>query len=544
MSVNAPSKLSTKTIKKSSNFTKINSKKNLRIMDDPAFHLNRTLKAYINKRLNKNESTDKAETINCGDTNDYTNNSKIKETSISFNRAKTFTNIINQKHYYSKKKTNKRQKLYSKSRKKLTKSNSTNKFNLTHYLYFYKNKSINFDIKNKPKFTKKNSNNSTQKFRYSGSTALSMNDTNPLPEKIFPYSNNNNQLLSNHSTLDVNSNAKNSGVGQTTSKKSKFTAQYFERNLNEGYSGNSRTNLSNKKFKKRNKYKNINLIKGRQNLMKRYENNMFINKNVKNLNASLSINLNNNNKTANNINYLKMNDINKSKNYKNNNDNVRYLYNVMNNKSNCNNSITPTKILNNTINVSNTNNNNINLNNENQNENNYYDNRENIFNNSIYLKKIEVLENENKLLKSEIFNSNNKLLLLENKINELLMGKNILEKEECPKPTPYVKKYSKEGVENLNQSPLDIFNNENIYSKQNEEERKNVFNNNADIAQNINKNKIKTPKKINANKGYPIKPKDKRKGSKKINKLKITKNKSEKFKPNNQNIFPHNKFPK
>ena len=62
----------------------------------------------------------------------------------------------------------------------------------------------------------------------------------------------------------------------------------------------------------------------------------------------------------------------------------------------------------------------------------------------LYIQKIEKLENENKILKDEINNSKNKLQLLEDKINKLLLGKNkdISEKEECPQPTPYVKKYS------------------------------------------------------------------------------------------------------
>ena len=59
--------------------------------------------------------------------------------------------------------------------------------------------------------------------------------------------------------------------------------------------------------------------------------------------------------------------------------------------------------------------------------------------------KIEKLENENKLLKNEINDSNYKLRLLEEKINKLiLLGKSSIsiDKEECPQPTPYVKKYS------------------------------------------------------------------------------------------------------
>ena len=61
-----------------------------------------------------------------------------------------------------------------------------------------------------------------------------------------------------------------------------------------------------------------------------------------------------------------------------------------------------------------------------------------------YIKKIERLENENKFLKNEINDSKYKLQLLEDKINKLLLGKNtnLMDKEECPQPTPYVKKYS------------------------------------------------------------------------------------------------------
>ena len=257
--------------KRNTKYKKLNIKKNLRIMDDPAFHLNRTLKAYINNKLNKNNSTDNIKVKNSGEikiSNEFLNFTKYNVNN-SFNRVKTVSNIINKKHFFSNKKINKLKKHSSKSRKKLMKSISTNKFNLSNYILFY-NKSINNDNVNKDKILKKNSNNSQKCKRYSGSTALSINDTNQLQEKnnsILPYNNNNNQLLSNHSTLDFN-NLKSSNVGQTTSKKNRFSSQYYQ-NLNDR---NKHSNYSNAKNKKHN-YKNINLIKNRQNLTKNYINN-------------------------------------------------------------------------------------------------------------------------------------------------------------------------------------------------------------------------------------------------------------------------------
>ena len=50
----------TKIAKRKMNYKKISIKKNFKIMDDPAFHLNRTLKAYINNKLNQNNSTEKS----------------------------------------------------------------------------------------------------------------------------------------------------------------------------------------------------------------------------------------------------------------------------------------------------------------------------------------------------------------------------------------------------------------------------------------------------------------------------------------------------
>ena len=58
--LNECSRSGVKIAKKKINFKKLNLKKNFQIMDDPAFHLNRTLKTYINNRLNNN-ATEKIE---------------------------------------------------------------------------------------------------------------------------------------------------------------------------------------------------------------------------------------------------------------------------------------------------------------------------------------------------------------------------------------------------------------------------------------------------------------------------------------------------
>ena len=68
----------------------------------------------------------------------------------------------------------------------------------------------------------------------------------------------------------------------------------------------------------------------------------------------------------------------------------------------------------------------------------------NIYNKEEYYNKLELLENENKLLKNEIKESKNRISALEYKIEELLDDKNSKEKKDCPQPTPYVVKYSKD----------------------------------------------------------------------------------------------------
>lgn len=81
-----------------------------------------------------------------------------------------------------------------KSQKKLIKSISSNKLNLSTYFNFYNNEYINKKKEiNKNKILKKNSNTSQKYIRYSASTALSNTDINQLIEKnnsILPYNNN------------------------------------------------------------------------------------------------------------------------------------------------------------------------------------------------------------------------------------------------------------------------------------------------------------------------------------------------------------------
>ena len=146
--------------------------------------------------------------------------------------------------------------------------------NLSTYFNFYNHRSINKKSEiNKNKILKKNSNNSQKYIRYSGSTALSNSDTNQLIDKnnnsIFPY-NNNIQILTNISTLDINT-LKSPMFGQTTSKKNKFSSQYYPKNINE----------NNNKYHKKN-----NIKKNRQNLINNYKNTLIINDNNENPNIN------------------------------------------------------------------------------------------------------------------------------------------------------------------------------------------------------------------------------------------------------------------
>ncbi len=133
----------------------LNYKKNLKIMNDPAFHLNRTLKAYINNRLNKNFSTENIK-VKCSGEIKNVNDSKINDYNISFNRIKTMSNIIKKNNFFSKNKLNQLKKNYSRSKKKLVKSISTNKINLSNYIIFsHKNKCNDNNNVNKDNIKKK-----------------------------------------------------------------------------------------------------------------------------------------------------------------------------------------------------------------------------------------------------------------------------------------------------------------------------------------------------------------------------------------------------
>jgi len=486
--------------KKKAKFSKLSYKKSLKkIDDDPAFHLNRTLKQYINYKLSKNIS---------GENNITNIDSKVQNNLSSFvpkfkdndnclSRSYTVAEIIKKRKLFSLKKNSKFKKINysskskSSSGKKMIKSMSSNKYNLnlSNYKVIINRKNINLNLNkiNKNQILKKNSNNSTQKYiRYSGSTAFSINDNNQLLEKnsaIFPYNNynnnyNNNILLSNNSTLEIN-NLK-TPMRKTTDKKNKFTNQFFKQNNYYNY-----TNVKNKD--KKYNY-NICLVKNNKNMNnKNCQNDMTLDGNV-NLKSISSYNqpINNSNiKNGSNI-LNNPSDIYKDDISNNKNNNNEYCYTISNMKNTpqkCNNNIFDINNMNKSINICSTNKIEDKVNKE-------YLKTDNSFE---YIKRIEFLENENKYLKGEISESKNKLLLLENKINKLLVEKNSIEKEECPRPTPYVKKYSLETLQNFQPSPsidINIINNSEIQTKENE--RKINYNlNDKIINENSDKNVVK-----------------------------------------------------
>ena len=465
-----------KIIHKKGNYTKLNLKRNLNTLDDPAFHLNRTLKQYINYKLNKNSCEN-----NIRETKNTKNLSKFKDNNKSFSRSQTFSNIIKSKKVFPIKKIKKskiinylsksKSKSKSNSRKKIIKSISNTKINHHKIHINQKNKNLidNNKIKKNIIFLKKYSNNSTQKyFRYSGSTAFSINDINQLYEKnnlIIHSNNNNNVAISNHSTLEINK-LKTPMGGQTTSKKNKFTSQYFNQNEKERYSCSDFTHIKGKDKKCQNicLVKKSNNINTRNNYIDQDGNNVLysdLSLNRKTTNSSNTFQ--NNNiiiEKQNNINYTV--DLNGYNDLYKNNNNIRYSYTISNEKN------TPEKSNNNLIDFGN-----VNQRNDNSNSNNKYEDKRNTDyiqkdNNLEYIKRIELLENENKVLKGEINESKNKLILLESKINKILFEKSSIEKEECPRPTPYVKKYSMQNLHNNN----DDSNNNNINKNENQVEPK------------------------------------------------------------------------
>ena len=111
-------------------------------------------------------------------------------------RINTSTNILNRKKYYSKEKANKITKVsYTpKSDKKIYKSNSKSKFNISNYIFNYRKKN---NLNN-------NLNLSAHKNRRNtGSTTLSINATSQLADKTISIYRKDNQITSNDSTLEL-----------------------------------------------------------------------------------------------------------------------------------------------------------------------------------------------------------------------------------------------------------------------------------------------------------------------------------------------------
>ena len=416
------------SIKRKAN-SKVNISKNLHLMNLPEFHLNRTIKAYINKKLNSktNNSVNK-KNITENNISIIKIQSKMKQRNHNSNLTHNNTmNILKPKKININKNSHKTKVSFTpKSLKKIYKSKSKPKFNISNYILILKKNNKNQRLNNK--FKKKYLNDSEQLYhKYTGFFSFNNNPNNKIIDKSPSISHQENQIISNSSSLEFNNRKKPCGYGHTTSKKSKFNKQFL---------GNE--TKFNIKFSKLSKLKN----KG--NEIK----NIIMNK--KSINNKININLDNNfiEKSFNIIN-----------SEKNDNMNLNYINNTENNiiynktESNhiyfhdCNIS---DKTLSKIDNISTTNNKTIDINmnitdNKIKDDNTINNLNTKMDNSFVYMQKIEKLENENKLLKNEINDSNYKLRLLEEKINKLiLLGKSSIsiDKEECPQPTPYVKKYS------------------------------------------------------------------------------------------------------
>ena len=509
-----------KSIKKRN--SRNNIKRNFNLMNDPAFHLNKTLKEYISKKLNKNKSTEKnsssknfKRTIENKMQNGLNIIQKVNERYNNFSRIKTMSNILsqnsNKKKNISKKRKIKVKNSKSKTYKKMKKSKIKNKNILTNYIINSNNKNKN--SKNKILNQKLNtfsntfSNNSTTPkfYRYNGSNGL-LNDTDinkPIFGKNinFTYSNNFNKPITNNSTLDVNllkSALINNSHNLNSNNKNKFITKF---NNTENIISNHRyNNLENGIIDNKNSKKMINI-----------DNKININNNIFNKTTYFSDNnkikkaFNNNNsvKTINN------NIINANNNSDNNKKDIKEYYTANdfykpnnNNKDNKDNQI-----------IVNKENNDISLNNNNHINN---DNCKKENSNSIeYLKKIEMLENENKFLKGEISESKNRLIILENKIGQLLGEKCLIEKEECPQPMPYVKKYSAQTCINFRPAKSPIENNFKEKEKEKEKDKDKDKDKKINIKNigkkiildkikylNLNNNNKVNKRKINKNKKY------------------------------------------
>ena len=448
-------------------YSKINIKRNLKLMNDPAFHQNKTLKEYISNKLNKNISTEKnivLKGINEANAeNHLANDSKLNEYKKIIKRIKEISELMNKnKNTFKKRKIkiknissnskSKTNKMMTKANKIIRRSNTKKNFSLTQYNFNYNNKSSKY--KNKIYYNQKLNINNISPGIHNRSNTLNNNDNinRQLFDKrnIFYYSNN--KCVNNRLTIDTNLKS-----FDNNSKKQNILINKFDSintNINERY--NDFTNASDNNIKTHKNNKN---------------NDNADKKNINNLknNSVIIINTNITNKTDNNTKYY--NDFYK---ISNTNDNLNLSDKMINSYKNF-------EIKNNKFEA------------------------ENIKkDNSIeYLKKIEMLENENKLLKGEISESKNRLIVLENKIGKLLGEKFIIEKEECPQPMPYVKKYSAQTCINFHpvDSPIDDNysknenENNNTYIKNNEKKNNNYEKKNLTINNNKFKNKCEFIKK-------------------------------------------------
>jgi hypothetical protein len=123
-----------KIIIKRKPFPKMNITKNLHLMNLPEFHLNRTIKAYINQKLNKSNLTQNP-TVNNISYNKIQVKPQSKKYSNNLTRINTSTNIL------SRKKT-------PKLVKKRYKSKSKPKYNISNYILNLRNRTLKNSKKN------------------------------------------------------------------------------------------------------------------------------------------------------------------------------------------------------------------------------------------------------------------------------------------------------------------------------------------------------------------------------------------------------------
>ena len=216
------------SIKRKAN-SKVNISKNLHLMNLPEFHLNRTIKAYINQKLN-------SKTNNSVNKKNLTENnisiikiqSKMKQRNHNSNLTHNNTmNILKPKKININKNSHKAKVSFTpKSLKKIYKSKSKPKFNISNYILILKKNNKNQRLNNK--FKKKYLNDSEQLYhKYTGFFSFNNNPNNKIIDKSPSISHQENQIISNSSSLEFNNRKKPCGYGHTTSKKSKFNKQFL-----------------------------------------------------------------------------------------------------------------------------------------------------------------------------------------------------------------------------------------------------------------------------------------------------------------------------